>query len=244
MEPLSSRITDAFDYARVAHGHQLRKGSNIPYLYHLLGVASLVLEFGGTEDQAIAGLLHDVVEDCGEHHSAVLRAKFSDSVADIVDDCTDGTAESKGTFTTADEKRVDWQQRKERYLSHLEQVGSSTLLVSACDKLHNARAIVQDMESDGVGTMVFDRFTGGRDGTLWYYRSLAIIFSTRDTAPSGVLLETVIRMHALAGDDWAQSIEAGSLRSLPDPAALETYRQGQPSEPATSRSQFSFSNRR
>lgn len=202
MDPLSIRVTEAFDYARVAHGHQLRKGSNIPYLYHLLGVASLVLEFGGTEDQAIAGLLHDVVEDGGEHHSAVVRAKFGDSVADIVGDCTDGTAESKGMFTTADEKRADWQHRKERYLSHLEQAGDNTLLVSACDKRHNARAIVQDLEADEVGTLVFDRFTGGRDGTLWYYRSLARILAERGSAPSGVLLETVKRMHALAGEDW------------------------------------------
>lgn len=145
------------------------------------------------------GLLHDVVEDCGEHHSDAIRGKFGDSLADIVGDCTDGTAASKGTFTTADEKRADWQWRKERYLSHLEQVGDSTLLVSACDKLHNARAIVQDLEAEGIGTQVFDRFTGGRDGTLWYYRSLADIFSKRGAAPSGALLQTVKRMNALAG---------------------------------------------
>ena len=109
------------------------------------------------------GLLHDVVEDCGEHHSDAIRGKFGDSLADIVGDCTDGTAASKGTFTTADEERADWQWRKERYLSHLEQVGDSTLLVSACDKLHNARAIVQDLKAESAR-----RSSTASPGTRWH----------------------------------------------------------------------------
>lgn len=238
MQELTTRLTDALDYARVAHAGQVRKDSNIPYLYHLLGVSSLVLEFGGSEDQAIAGLLHDVVEDCGEEHLAAIRTTFGKAVAKIVSDCTDGTAQSKGTFETADVKRMDWQQRKERYLAHLEQVDETTLLVSACDKLHNARAIVQDLEYDEIGTTVFDRFTGGREGTLWYYRNLALIFSTRDAAPSDVLLETVIRMHVLAGDDWAQSVEAASMRALPSQRALDAYRARMPAEPPGARSLF------
>ena len=235
---MSKRLTEAFDYARVAHGSQLRKGSNISYLYHLLGVASLVLEFGGTEDQAIAGLLHDVVEDCGEEHLAAVRTRFGDAVVKIVSDCSDGTAQSKATFETAEAKRVDWQQRKEQYLAQLEHVEDKTLLVSACDKLLNARAIVQDLESDEIGATFFDRFTGGREGTLWYYRSLAAIFSRRGTSPSDELLETVIRMHALVGDEWAWSVEAASLRPLPSQRALDAYRAGMPEEPAGARSLF------
>lgn len=224
MQLLSSRLTDAFDYARIAHTKQLRKGSNIPYLYHLIGVASLVLEFGGTEDQTIAALLHDVVEDCGEHHAAQIRDRFGGTVADIVEGCTDGSAESKGSFSTDEDKRSDWQQRKERYLSHLAKAAESTLLVSACDKLHNARAIVQDIEAVGVGTLVFDRFTAGREGTLWYYRSLARIFSQRGTGPADVLLETVIRMHALGGHDWHSSVRPPL--SAPYPARKLWLRSG------------------
>ncbi|MGB2788605.1 MAG: HD domain-containing protein, partial [Dokdonella sp.] len=105
MTILTKRFTDALDYARVAHAAQVRKGSSIPYLYHLLGVASLVIEFGGDEDQAIAGLLHDVIEDCGEPHRALVRAQFGDAVADIVEDCTDGSAESKASHTDIEAKR-------------------------------------------------------------------------------------------------------------------------------------------
>ena len=92
---LTGRFTRAVDYARIAHAGQVRKGTSIPYLTHLLGVATLVIEHGGSEDQAIAGLLHDLLEDCGAHHEAIIRAEFGDAVADIVLACTDGTAEGK-----------------------------------------------------------------------------------------------------------------------------------------------------
>ena len=97
---LSKRFAEAVDYARAQHAEQTRKGSGIPYIYHLLGVASLVLEYGGDEDQAIAGLLHDVIEDCGSQHEPVVRERFGDRVADIVLACTDGTEESKAAATT------------------------------------------------------------------------------------------------------------------------------------------------
>jgi (p)ppGpp synthase/HD superfamily hydrolase len=176
MTALTDRFSRAVDYARVAHAAQFRKGSNIPYIYHLLGVTSLVIEFGGSENQAIAGLLHDTLEDCGEAHEAMIRAQFGDAVANIVKDCTDGTAEGKARHTDPEAKRRDWSERKLVYLSHLRTAPEQTLLVSACDKLHNARAIVQDMEDPHVGMHVFDRFAGGRDGTLGYYQALAEIF--------------------------------------------------------------------
>ena len=146
MTVLTERFTHAVDHARVAHAAQVRKGSNIPYLYHLLGVASLVMEFGGNEDQAIAGLLHDTIEDCGAEHEQLIRTQFGDAVADIVVACTDGTAEGKSSLVDAEAKKRDWMQRKLTYLAHLADAPDAILLVSACDKLHNARAIVQDME--------------------------------------------------------------------------------------------------
>jgi (p)ppGpp synthase/HD superfamily hydrolase len=199
MTTLSDRFSQAVDYARIAHAAQVRKGSNIPYLYHLIGVASLVIEFGGNEDQAIAGLLHDTIEDCGTGHEAAIRKQFGDAVANIVVDCTDGTAEGKASHTDPEARRRDWIERKLAYLAHLKQAPDATLLVSACDKLHNARAIVQDLEDPEVATRVFDRFTGGRDGTLGYYQALVEIFSSRGTKVARVLDSTVDLMHALAG---------------------------------------------
>lgn len=198
MTALTDRFSRAVDYARIAHAAQFRKGSNIPYIYHLLGVASLVIEFGGNEDQAIAGLLHDTLEDCGAAHEAMIRAQFGDAVANIVKDCTDGTAEGKASHNDPEAKRRDWIERKLAYLAHLQTASEQTLLVSACDKLHNARAIVQDLENPDVGTRVFERFTGGRDDTLGYYQALVDIFTPRNVPASRVLDAVVGRMHELA----------------------------------------------
>ena len=208
MTVLTDRFSRAVDYARIAHAAQVRKGSDIPYLYHLLGVASLVIEFGGNEDQAIAGLLHDTIEDCGAAHEQMIRAQFGDAVAKIVVDCTDGTAEGKASHTDPEAKRRDWVERKQKYLAHLKEADEQTLLVSACDKLHNARAIVQDMQDPNVGTRVFDRFTGRRDGTLGYYQSLAEIFSSSGVKVAPVLDAAVARMHELAGVDERTGLES------------------------------------
>jgi (p)ppGpp synthase/HD superfamily hydrolase len=196
MNVLTDRFTRAVDYARIAHAAQVRKGSGIPYLYHPLAVASLVIEFGGNEDQAIAGLLHDVVEDCGQAHVAVIRERFGDEVATIVEACTDGTAEGKASHSDPDGKWKDWMRRKLAYIAHLDEASDDTLLVSACDKLHNARAIVQDLEE---GHDVFARFTGKRDGTLAYYHSLAKLFEDRKVSAASQLMAVVRRMLELAG---------------------------------------------
>lgn len=199
MTALTDRFTRAVDHARIAHAAQVRKGSNIPYLYHLLGVASLVIEFGGDEDQSIAGLLHDLIEDCGEAHMPIIRAQFGDRVADIVWACTDGTAEGKASHVDPEARRRDWLERKQRYLAHLAEATDDVLLVSGCDKLHNARAIVQDLEDPSVGMAVFDRFTGGKDGSLRYYESLVRIQTARGVKVAPVLEMVVARMHRLAG---------------------------------------------
>jgi (p)ppGpp synthase/HD superfamily hydrolase len=199
MTVLTERFARAVDYARIAHAGQTRKGTDIPYLTHLLSVASLVIEFGGSEDQAIAGLLHDTIEDCGEAHEPIIRAQFGDAVADIVLACTDGTVEGKGEHSTPEAKKADWLRRKQDYLAHLAQAPDDVLLVSGCDKLHNARTIVGDLEDPDVGMNVFARFKGGRDGTLWYYRSL--VETVADRIPvKRALYEAVDRIHRLSGD--------------------------------------------
>jgi (p)ppGpp synthase/HD superfamily hydrolase len=199
MTVLTDRFTRAVDYARIAHAAQVRKGTTIPYLTHLLSVATLVIEHGGNEDQAIAGLLHDLIEDCGEAHEPIIRAQFGDTVADIVLACTDGTAEGKANHADAEARKRDWSARKRAYLEHLEEASDEVLLVSACDKLHNARAIVQDLENPEVGMAVFARFKGGAEGTLWYYHQLAEILARRGTPTAPVVSSTVARMHALFG---------------------------------------------
>ena len=199
MPTLTGRFAQAVDYARIAHASQVRKGSGAPYIYHPLGVASLVLAHGGNEDQAIAALLHDVLEDCGAHHEAVIRAQFGDVVAGIVQDCTDGTAEGKARHTDPEAKRRDWLSRKQAYLKHVRDEPDASLLVSACDKLHNASAIVEDLENPAVGGAVFGRFTGTREQTLGYYQSLSEIFNARRSPVARAFDAMVARMHALAG---------------------------------------------
>jgi GTP pyrophosphokinase len=165
-----SHLHEALDYAATAHDGQFRKGTAIPYLAHLLGVCALVVEHGGDEDQAIAGLLHDVIEDCGEAHRAAIRRRFGDRVADIVEGCTDGVPDATG-------EKAPWRERKAAYLRHLRDAPRDTLFVSICDKLYNARAIAGDLRA--LGHDVFDRFNGGRDGTLWYYSQLLDAFTAR-----------------------------------------------------------------
>jgi GTP pyrophosphokinase len=159
---LSERFEDALVFATRLHASQRRKGTAIPYVAHLLAVTALVLEHGGTEDEAIAALLHDAVEDQGAAATRTqVRERFGEAVVIIVDGCTDADVTPK----------PPWRARKETYLAHLAAgVPSSVLLVSAADKLHNARAILSDYRT--LGATLWERFNGGRSGTLWYYRTL------------------------------------------------------------------------
>ncbi len=158
---LGEAFDDALVYASDLHREQPRKGADVPYVSHLLGVASLVIEEGGSETQAIAALLHDAVEDQGGLDTlAAIRERFGDAVADIVLACTDSTEDPK----------PPWRARKEAYVAHLPEAPADALLVSVADKVHNGRSILMDLRSDGV--KMFERFTGERDGTLWYYRTL------------------------------------------------------------------------
>lgn len=158
---LGPRFLRAFEFAAKKHSGQTRKASTIPYITHLMGVASLVLESGGDEDLAIAALLHDVVEDCGGAPMLKeVRRRFGRRVAMVVDGCTDADTTPK----------PPWRERKENYLRHLAHADADTRLVSAADKLNNVRSIVSDYRA--IGEFVWERFNGGREGTLWYYRSL------------------------------------------------------------------------
>ncbi|MBS7790090.1 HD domain-containing protein [Roseococcus sp. SDR] len=158
-------LAEAAALAFRLHADQRRKGTSIPYLAHLMAVSALVLEHGGDQDQAVAALLHDAIEDCGAEHEATIAERFGPRVAGIVRACTDAEVIPK----------PPWRARKEAYLAHLDHTGADALLVSACDKLHNARAIVEDLREHGPAMM--SRFNAGRDGTLWYYRSLADAFT-------------------------------------------------------------------
>ncbi|HET6632611.1 MAG TPA: HD domain-containing protein [Rhodanobacteraceae bacterium] len=189
--PNTDRLAAALAMAHEAHRTQKRKGTSIPYIAHPMAVASLVLEYGGGEDQAIAGLLHDTIEDGGEDYAARIADAFGPAVLAMVSDCTDGTAESKAAATTPAAKQVNWKVRKLAYMQHLRAQPPATpsLLVSACDKLHNARSVLGDFRR--LGDAVFDRFTGARDGTLWYYAELAAIYESKQVAPAAALARTV-----------------------------------------------------
>ena len=166
---LGPRFHRAFQFAAQEHAGQTRKASTIPYIAHLMGVASLVLEAGGDEDLAIAALLHDVVEDCGGAPMLKeVRRRFGNRVAEIVDGCTDAYEVPKPT----------WRERKESYIRRLKKESADTRLVSAGDKLNNVRSILSDYRA--VGESVWSRFNGGREGTLWYYRTLRNEFLRRD----------------------------------------------------------------
>lgn len=163
--PLSTRFEEALVFATRLHATQQRKGTEIPYVSHLLAVASLVIEAGGNEDEAIAALLHDGPEDQGGLRTLKeIRDRFGVPVGKIVAACSD----------TFDAKKPAWRARKETYLAHLREAAPSVLLVSCADKLHNARAILADYRRHGEA--LWSRFNAGRDDILWYYGELARFF--------------------------------------------------------------------
>jgi len=192
------RLAAALALAHEAHRAQKRKGTDIPYIAHPMSVASLVLTHGGSEDQAIAALLHDTIEDAGEAYAQRIGAAFGPDVLAMVRDCTDGSFENKAAARTPHAKFVNWRERKLQYMQHLRAMSadSPALLVSACDKLDNARAILADLRL--LGPALFERFTGRRDGTLWYYDELAGIFADKGAVPARSLNRAVASMHAEA----------------------------------------------
>ena len=198
---LGPRFLRAFVFAAEKHKGQTRKASSIPYVAHLMGVASLVLEAGGDEDLGIAALLHDVVEDCGGTPMLKeVRRRFGSRVAKVVDACTDAYTDPK----------PPWRERKERYIARLRNEDKDTRLVSAADKLNNVRSIVSDYRA--VGESVWSRFKGKREGTLWYYRTLRDEF-LRDP-PNRITRDLALAVSELdsmaAGDTKAEIDDPGS----------------------------------
>jgi len=162
--PLTTRFDHALLFAAQVHRNQDRKRSGIPYLSHLLGVASIVLEYGGDEDLAIAALLHDAAEDHGGRAMLkTIEQIFGARVAKVVDGCTD-------SYGDDDKQKPKWYPRKLRYLHRVRKEDGETRLVSAADKLYNARAILRDLRQSGESA--FDRFSAPKTKVLWYYRSL------------------------------------------------------------------------
>jgi (p)ppGpp synthase/HD superfamily hydrolase len=183
------RVVDATQLAFELHAGQVRKGATrAPYVGHLLGVAAIVIDEGGDEDQVVAALLHDAPEDQGGRRALTeVRRRYGPRVAAIVDACTD----------TYDSPKPAWRERKEAWLDRLTTAPTDALLVIAADKLHNARATVVDLRSGGVATL--DMFNGGRAGTLWYYRAVSDRLGER--APGRLtdeLARTVGEMERLA----------------------------------------------
>ena len=180
MEPEDQkRLAKALEFALEAHGDQKRKGTEIPYVSHLLQVAGLVLEFGGTIDQAVAALLHDTVEDCDGVKEEDIREHFGAEVARLVAGCTDTLEGEAGA------RSLPYEKRKGGYIHQIEGAESSVKLIAACDKLHNLRSIVADLDRDGARTL--DRFTGTPPQTRWYYESVRVALGS--DAPAGVLRE-------------------------------------------------------
>lgn len=166
---LTPKFVEALAYAAGKHAAQTRKASEVPYIGHLLSVAGLVIEDGGTEKQAIAALLHDAAEDQGGSRTlAEIGEKFGADVASIVEECSD----------TLETPKPPWRGRKERYIRHLREASDDAVLVSLADKLDNARAILRDFRA--YGDEVWQRFTVQDPQLhLWYYRSLLEVFGQR-----------------------------------------------------------------
>lgn len=173
-QPLSNKFDEALELAHRIHRHQSRKGTQIPYVAHVIAVASLVLEYGGSENEAIGALLHDALEDAptelpAEHLRALIGDRFGADVLSIVEHCSDTTIQPK----------PPWRERKARYIAAAEHTPPSAMKVSAADKLHNLRALARDYRREGPA--LWKRFNpeAGQSGTLGYHRALVEIYQRR-----------------------------------------------------------------
>jgi (p)ppGpp synthase/HD superfamily hydrolase len=187
--PYAEKFEEALMYAARVHRDQTRKGTKIPYVTHLLAVAAIVGENGGTEDEVVAALLHDAPEDRGgEARLEDIRERFGDEVADIV----------AGNTDTFENPKPPWHERKEAYVVRVAHEPRSVRLVSAADKLHNARSVLADLRS--LGDDLWARFNGGKEGTLWYYRALVEAFGSAGSNPIVEELDRVVgELERLAG---------------------------------------------
>ncbi len=180
--PMTPRFAEAFLFAERLHCAEVRKKTLVPTISHLMAVAALVLENGGGEDEAMAALLHDTAEDCGGRPVLdEIRRRFGDSVASIVEGCSD----------TLESPKPRWKPRKESYLEHLDTAPEANLLVSLADKVHNARSLA--FEYRRVGDDLWQRFSASQEQTMWYYESLLAIFRRRCPEAHRLLVNELAR---------------------------------------------------
>ncbi|HPQ82048.1 MAG TPA: HD domain-containing protein [bacterium] len=200
---LTEKFDEALCFASQVHRRQKRKGTDIPYVSHIMAVAAIVMEYSGTEDEAIAALLHDAIED-GEDAARVrkeIRDRFGEWVLCVVEECTDADVHPK----------PPWRERKEAYIAHVAHASASAHLVAAADKLHNARSILRDR--DLVGEEVWKRFKGGRDGMIWYLKTLASEYRKAGKAPAhlvGELEKAVVEMEGKGKGRETRSARLGA----------------------------------
>lgn len=195
-QPLSNRFDDALALAHRVHRRQARKGTQVPYIAHVLGVASLVLEYEGTETEAIGALLHDSLEDAPQDFPVhrireIILVRFGRDVLDIVEHCSD----------TTEQPKPPWRERKARYIAAAEHTPPSAMKVSAADKLHNLRALVRDYRREGNALWARFNPEAGQSGTLGYHRALVEICQRRLPGPlTDDLDRAMSELEALTGE--------------------------------------------
>jgi (p)ppGpp synthase/HD superfamily hydrolase len=187
---LTDRFADALTYAEQLHRRQVRKGNDIPYVAHLLAVCSIVLEWGGDEDTAIAALLHDAVEDQGGEPTLLeIRQRFGARAADIVLACSDSVTADKSN-------KAPWRERKLSQVKKLRECLPETALVTAADKLHNVGTLVRDVRRDGARTM--DRFNAEPAQIIWYHQEVVSGLRDRPECPQDLVTELEMAVTSLA----------------------------------------------
>lgn len=201
---LSDRFDEALDLAHRVHRQQTRKGTQIPYIAHVIGVASIVLEYGGNETEAIAALLHDALEDApadpgADHVRAIIGERFGPDVLSIVEHCSD----------TTEQPKPPWRARKQRYIDAAEHAPLPAVKVSAADKLHNLRSLIRDYRREGDALWVRFNPEAGKAGTLGYHRALADIYVRRLPGPLTRDLDRALcELEELAGErgSWVRAV--------------------------------------
>ena len=199
----AGRLSDAFAFACEVHANQVRKGTNIPYIAHLMGVASLALEHGADDDTAVAALLHDAPEDQGGLPMLErIRSRFGADVAKIVEGCTD----------TFENPKPNWTVRKTAYIGHLQHSDFKVCLVAAADKVHNARAILHDLNN--IGPDVFKRFSASAEQTGWYYGGVARVLHQRLAGTDAIALAGALyhAIHEIASHKGGEAFRLGAER--------------------------------
>lgn len=189
MQPDAPPLARALAFAIAAHGAQTRKGTQVPYVSHLLQVSGLVLEYGGDSEQATAALLHDVVEDTSATIEAV-AAGFGAGVAGIVADCTDTQADETPTH------KRPWAERKQAYVRHLGGVADRSALVVGCDKLHNLRTLVASLTTESARAQVLARFKAGPTQQRWLYAQVLAALQGKVPASLHAELATLVAAYA------------------------------------------------